>query len=242
MKTAPADGYTLMFTISTTMIMNRVLYKSLPYDPDKDFVLISCMSSGGLPLVASKATGATNLKEFVEYARKNKVSIGTYAAGSTRTSSVAELNKHFGLQMEAVHYRGEAPMWQDLAAGVIQAASGSYAAASNVLQSGAGRAIAVPQITRMSKLPDVATFLEQGVTSKAFQLKGFICAVGPAGMPQETRAAPVGPDGRRRQERARAEAARHLRHRRSRRSGTRSSASSTTRRARSGSASSRASA
>ena len=38
-KSAPADGYTLMFTISTTMIMNRVLYKSLPYDADKDFQL-----------------------------------------------------------------------------------------------------------------------------------------------------------------------------------------------------------
>ena len=184
-KAAPADGYTLMFTISTTMIMNRVLYKNLPYDADKDFVLISSMSAGHLPLVASKATGAANLKEFVEYARKNKVSIGTYAAGSYAHIAVAELNKHFGLQMEAVHYRGEAPMWQDLAAGVIQAASGSYAAASNVLQSGAGRPIAVPQKKRMSKLPDVATFLEQGVTSRAFQLQGFICLVGPTGLPQE---------------------------------------------------------
>ena len=54
-KAAPADGYTLMFTISTTMIMNRVLYKNLPYDADKDFVLISSMSAGHLPLVASKA-------------------------------------------------------------------------------------------------------------------------------------------------------------------------------------------
>lgn len=184
-KVAPADGYTLMFTISTTMFGNRVLYKNLPYDPDKDFVLISSMSAGHLPLVASKATGATNLKEFAEYARKNKVSMGTYAAGSYSHIAVAELNKHFGLQVEAVHYRGEAPMWQDLAAGVIQAASGSYAAASNVLQSGAGRPIAVPQTKRMGKLPDVATFLEQGVTARSFQLQGFIGLLGPAGMPQE---------------------------------------------------------
>jgi tripartite-type tricarboxylate transporter receptor subunit TctC len=68
---------------------------------------------------------------------------------------------------------------------VIQAASGSYAAASNVLQSGAGRPVAVPQTKRMQKLPDVATFLEQGVSSRAFQLKGFICLVGPTGMPGE---------------------------------------------------------
>jgi tripartite-type tricarboxylate transporter receptor subunit TctC len=184
-KVAPPDGYTLMFTITTTMVMNRVLYKNLPYDPEKDFVLISCMPSGGLPLVASKATGATNLNEFAAYARKNRVSFGTYAAGSAAHIAVGELNKHFGLKMEAVHYRGEAPMRQDLSAGVIQAGIGSYVAASNVIQSGAGRPIAVSQTPRMRKLPDVATYLEQGVTSRAFQLTGYIGAVGPAGIPQE---------------------------------------------------------
>ena len=58
--------------------------------------------------------------------------------------AVAELNKFYGLQMEAVHYRGEAPMWQDLMAGVIQGGSGSVAAASAVLQAGVGIPIAVP--------------------------------------------------------------------------------------------------
>ncbi len=184
-KQAAPDGYTLMFTISTTMLMNRVLYKSLPYDADKDFVLISSMSAGHLPLIVHKSLGVTNLAEFVDYARKNKVSLGTYAAGSYSHIAVAELNKFYGLQMEAVHYRGEAPMWQDLMAGAIQGGSGSVAAANAVLQAGVGVPIAVPQTKRMSKLPNVATYLEQGVTSKAFQLSGFICLVGPVGMPQD---------------------------------------------------------
>lgn len=184
-KNSPPDGYTLMFTISTTMIMNKVLYKSLPYDPDKDFVLISSMSAGHLPLVVNKNLGVTNLKEFVEYARKNKVSVGTYGAGSYSHIAVAELNRIFGLQMEAVHYRGEALMWQDVGAGVIAGGSGSVAAAASVLQSGIGVPIAVPQTKRMRILPNVATFQEQGVPDKAFQLKGFICIVGPAGMPPE---------------------------------------------------------
>jgi tripartite-type tricarboxylate transporter receptor subunit TctC len=184
-KRSPADGYTLMFTISTTMIMNKVLYKNLPYDPDKDFVLISYMPSGSLPLVASTATGATNLKEFAEYARKNKTSVGTYAAGSYAHIAVAELNKHFGLNMEPVHYRGEAPMWADLASGSIHGAIGSWGPGQSVLQTGKGRAIAVSLTKRMKKLPDVPTFLEQGVTSRAFQLSGYICAVGPTGMPDE---------------------------------------------------------
>ena len=184
-KNSPPDGYTLMFTISTTMIMNKVLYKSLPYDPDKDFVLISSMSAGHLPLVVNKNLGVTNLKDFVEYARKNKLSVGTYGAGSYSHIAVAELNRIFGLQMEAVHYRGEALMWQDVGAGVIAGGSGSVAAAASVLQSGIGVPIAVPQTKRMRILPNVPTFQEQGVPDKAFQLKGFICIVGPAGMPPE---------------------------------------------------------
>ena len=160
----------------------------------------------------------TNLKEFVEYARKNKVSIGTYAAGSYAHIAVAELNKHFGLQMEAVHYRGEAPMWQDLAAGVIQAASGSYAAASNVLQSGAGRAIAVPQeqahaqAARRRDLPRAGRD-GQGLPAQGLHLRWS----GPPGMPQEIvqRLSDLMVEGGK-SERVQ-QAARHLRRRRVRR-------------------------
>jgi tripartite-type tricarboxylate transporter receptor subunit TctC len=182
---SPNDGYTLLFTISTTMVMNKVLFKSLPYDPDKDFIPVSFMSAGHLPFIVAKSVPATNLKEFVAWARTNKVSIGTYAAGSYSHVVVAELNKEFGLNMEAVHYRGEAPMWQDLASGAIHAGSGSYQAAAGVLQSGAGRAIAVPQTTRMKKLPEVGTFLEQGVKARAFQIRGWIGLFAPAGTPAE---------------------------------------------------------
>jgi tripartite-type tricarboxylate transporter receptor subunit TctC len=182
---ASSDGHTLLFTAGGTLLTNPVLYRSLPYDPDRDFVPIASMSGGHLPFLASKATGATNVKEFIEYARTNPTSVGTWAPGSFAHIVVAELNGHFGLQMAAVHYRGEPPMWQDLAAGVLQAAMGSYLNAANILQSGAGRAIAVPQSTRMRKLPEVATFIEQGVTSPAFSLKGYICLVGTAGMPHE---------------------------------------------------------
>jgi tripartite-type tricarboxylate transporter receptor subunit TctC len=182
-KSAPADGYTLLFTIATTMIMNRVLYKNLPYDPDKDFVPISAMSGGGLIFAVHKSIGAKTLKDFVEYAKSNKVSSGTYAPGSLPHIAVAELNAQYGINIEAVHYRGEAPMWQDLNAGAISAAMGSYGAASNVLQTGAGIAVAVwPR--RTPKLPDIPTFLEQGALEKASGVQGFIGLFGPAGMPK----------------------------------------------------------
>jgi tripartite-type tricarboxylate transporter receptor subunit TctC len=182
-KAAP-DGYTLMFTISTTMVMNKVLFKALPYNPDKDFVPIAFFSAGHLPMIVHKDVPAKNLKEFVAFARNNKVSLGTYGAGSYSHVAVAELNRVFGLSIEAVHYRGEAPMWIDVGSGAIHGGSGSYAAAAAVLQAGNGRAIAVPTTTRMKKLPDVATFLEQGVDAKAYQIQGWIGMFAPVGTPE----------------------------------------------------------
>jgi tripartite-type tricarboxylate transporter receptor subunit TctC len=183
LKSAPADGYTLMFTIATTIVMNRALYKTLPYDTDKDFVLISSMSPGNLIFAVHKSTGAKTLKDFFAYAKTNKVSSGTYAAGSFAHIAVAELNAQFGTNVEPVHYRGEAPMWQDLNAGAIQAAIGSYAAASSVLETGVGIPIAAWP-GRNTKLPDVPSFIELGATSKVFGLTGYVCLVGPAGMPK----------------------------------------------------------
>src|ERR1700741_5422587 len=59
-KSATPDGYTLMWTISTTMVMNKVLFKKLPYDPDKDFVPISWMSAGHLPMIVNKDVPGKN--------------------------------------------------------------------------------------------------------------------------------------------------------------------------------------
>jgi tripartite-type tricarboxylate transporter receptor subunit TctC len=184
-KSAAPDGYTLMWTISTTMIMNKVLFKKLPYDPDKDFVLISWMNAGHLPTIVSKNVPAKNLAEFADHARSHKVSLGTYGIGSYSHVVVEALNRHYGLSMEAVHYRGEALMWQDVASGAVQGGSGSIAAAASVLQSGSGRPIAVPSMVRSKKLPDVPTFYEQGLTEQAFLVRGWIGLVGPVGLRPE---------------------------------------------------------
>jgi tripartite-type tricarboxylate transporter receptor subunit TctC len=181
-KASPADGYTLLFALTVTMVQNRVLYRNLPYDPDKDFVLISTISGGSGVLMAHRSTGATNLKEFVEYARRNRTNIGTWGAGTAAHMVIAELNKQFDLQIEAVHYGRS--MWPDFDAGVLQAAQGGYFNTINSAQTGTGRVIAVwPK--RTGKFPDVPTFAEQGVTSRLFGLRGYICLAGPSAMPRE---------------------------------------------------------
>jgi tripartite-type tricarboxylate transporter receptor subunit TctC len=185
-KRSPPDGYSLMVTISTTMIQNRVTVKNLPYDADKDFAMVSLMSQIGLVMVASQKTGATNLQEFVAYAKKtDKVSMGTYAAGSTAHLIIVELNKQYGLNIEAVHYRGEAPMWADVNGQTIDAAVGSYNAAAPVLQGGRGKALAATGLQRLPVLADTPTMVEQGAKSPLYDLRGFTCFAAPAGTPPD---------------------------------------------------------
>lgn len=185
LKASPDDGHTLMITISSTMLGNRVMFRNLPYDPDKDFSFLAIMSTGHLPLVVHKSAGAKTLAEFVDYARRNRVSFGSYAAGSFAHIVGAELNRRFNLDMTIVNYRGEAPMWQDLLTGSSQVAMGSYTACKGVLDAGAGVAVAVPTSRRMKTLPDVATYAEQGVSDKVFDLLSWAGFFGKASMPPE---------------------------------------------------------
>ncbi len=184
-KQAAPDGYTLMFTNSTTMVQNKALFKKLPYDPDKDFALVAWFNTGHLPTIVNKDVPATNIKEFAAWAQGRKVSLATYGIGSFAHVVTETLNRHYGLKMEAVHYRGESLMWQDVASGAVQGATGSYASASSVLQTGSGRPIAVPTMERMKRLPDVPTFYEQGLTEKAFQIRGWVGCAAPAGTPEQ---------------------------------------------------------
>jgi tripartite-type tricarboxylate transporter receptor subunit TctC len=182
-KQSPPDGYTLMFTNSTTMMQNKVLFKKLPYDPDKDFSLVAWFNTGHLPTAVGKDVPVKTIPEFAAWAKERKVSAATYGAGSYAHVVAESINRHYGLKMEAVHYRGEALMWQDMASGAVQTASGSYATMLPFLQSGAVKVIAVPTLERMKKLPDVPTFYEQGLTEKAFQVRGWVGCAAPAGTP-----------------------------------------------------------
>src|SRR5262245_15165245 len=172
-KQSPPDGHTVMCTISTTMIQNRATIKNLAYDPMKDFAIFSVVKGSGLLMVVQTSSGVTNLKEFVEFAKKaDKVSMGTYAVGSTPHIVAFELNRQYGLKIEPIHYRGEAPMWADFMAGSIETAIGGYAITSPVLQTNRGRLIGTTG-ARIKPFPDIPTLAEQGATSKLFGVRGF---------------------------------------------------------------------
>lgn len=178
------DGHTILSSISTTYVMNRAMIKNPGYDMDKDLALISLIPGSGLLLVANPKTGVTNLQEFVAFAKKSgKVNFGTYSAGSAPHMTIVELNKQYGLNIEPIHYRGEAPMWTGLAEGSIDVAMGSYTAAQSVLGSNRGVTFAVHS-KKVDAIPNIKTLPEQGATSKFFTVSGFTGWAVPKATPQ----------------------------------------------------------
>ena len=93
---AAPDGLTILCSISTTYVMNRVMMKNPGYDMDKDLTLVSIIPGAGLLLIASTASGVKSLDEFVAFARKKgQVNFGTYSAGSSPHVTINELNKQY---------------------------------------------------------------------------------------------------------------------------------------------------
>ena len=181
---AQPDGHTIACSISTTYVMNRVMMKNPGYDMDKDLTLVSVIPGAGLLLIASQKSGVKTLDDFVAFARKSgKVNFGTYSAGSAPHMTINELNKQYGLNIEPVHYRGEAPMWTGLLEGTLDVAMGSYTAAQPVLQSDRGTVFAVHS-KKVGALPNVKTLPEQGATSKFFTVSGFSGWALPKATPQ----------------------------------------------------------
>jgi tripartite-type tricarboxylate transporter receptor subunit TctC len=181
---AAPDGHTILCSISTTYVMNRVMMKNPGYDMDKDLTLVSVIPGAGLLLIATPASGVKTLEDFVAFARKKgQVNFGTYSAGSAPHMTINELNKQYGLSIEPIHYRGEAPMWTGLMDGTLDVAMGSYTAAQSVLQSDKGVVFAVHS-KKVDAIPNVKTLPEQGATSKFFTVSGFTGWALPKATPQ----------------------------------------------------------
>ena len=182
-KRAAPDGYNILCTISSSLIQNRLTVKDLPYDPEKDFIYLSRVVGIGAPVVVAEKTGSKNLKEFIAYARKvDKVNWGSFGVGSTPHMLIETMAKQYGFKAEVIQYRGEAPMFADVAAQTLDGAYGSYTAASPVIQSGRGRVIAVIG-DRLKPHPDIPTMIEQGAVSGFYDTRGFTAFAVPAGTP-----------------------------------------------------------
>jgi tripartite-type tricarboxylate transporter receptor subunit TctC len=184
-KRAEPDGTTILCTISSSLIQNRLTVKDLPYDPERDFIYLTLVSGAGTPVVAAKKTGATNLREFIEYGKKvGSLNWGSYGVGSTPHVLIETIAKQYGIKFQVIQYRGEAPMWNDIAGQTLDGAAGSYAAAAPVIQAGTGALIAVAG-GRLPPYPETPTMAEQGAVGDFYNTRAFTTFAVPSGTPKE---------------------------------------------------------
>ncbi len=181
-KSAP-DGYTLLMTTSGMVWQSRVLYTKLPYNLDKDIVPVAFFPSGPLVMGVPEKLGINNYRELVAYAKANNTNMGSYAPGAYPQMVADQANRIEGTKIVTVNYRGESPMWIDLASGNLQVAIGSYQSFATVATRGV-KAIGVTGTYRSPKLPDVPTLIEQGVAGRLVQLEGGLPLTAPAGTPE----------------------------------------------------------
>lgn len=180
---SPADGYTLLMTTSGTVWQNRVLYSKLPYNLDKDIVPVAFYPSGPLVVGVPEKIGVNSMRELIEYAKKNPTNMGSYAPGSYPQMVADQTNRNEGTKIVTINYRGESPMWVDVAGGQLQVAIGSYQSFATVQPRGV-KAIGVTGSYRSPKLPNVPTLTEQGIEGRLVTLEGGLPLMAPAGTPE----------------------------------------------------------
>jgi tripartite-type tricarboxylate transporter receptor subunit TctC len=181
---SPPDGHTLAFTTSGTVWQNRVLYKKLPYDADKELTPVSLFPSGPLVVGINASLPPKTMNEFIAWAKTNRASMGTYAPASYPHMVADTINRTHGTKIESIHYRGEAPMWIDVGSNQVQIAIGSFQAFNTVAQKGLVRPLGVTGRFRSPRLPDVPTLTESGMPDKLVTLDGWLPLIAPAGTPE----------------------------------------------------------
>ena len=130
-KSAP-DGYTLLLTSPGPLGYYRVLYKSLNYDPVKDFAPIALIGTIPQVIIVSPKLPVKTLKEFIAYAKANpgKVNIGDSGVGTTLHILAAQMAMMTGMSIQHVHYRGAAGSVADVLGGQIEAALSGFTRAA----------------------------------------------------------------------------------------------------------------
>ena len=154
---APPDGYTLLLVPGSSLTSNATVYKSLPYDPRKDFVPIALPSQVAFTLVVNPSLPVHSIAELIKYAKEKPGELIVGTAGIATTTHLAgELLAHMtGIKLRYAHYRGSPPAMTDVVAGNIQMLFADAVTGAELAKAGKVRAIGVTSKNRISVFPDI---------------------------------------------------------------------------------------
>ncbi|MSP97989.1 MAG: tripartite tricarboxylate transporter substrate binding protein [Betaproteobacteria bacterium] len=181
---AAADGHTVVIGITNTFAINTTFFKSMSYDPVRDFQPISLLAVGPHILVVHPETPARTYAEYVQYVKGNtgKLSYASYGNGSTSHLITEMLKQMHGLDLVHVPYKGIPPALADVMGNRVSMLVSSSAPAIPLVLGGRLRALAIHGDKRIDSLPDVPTMAELGYKDAGLQIWYGLFA--PAGTPR----------------------------------------------------------
>ena len=180
---AAPDGYTLLFGYSSGLAIAPGLYGNLPYDSLTSFTPIGTVARFFMVMVAHPSVPANNLKELVEYARKNpgKVTFGSAGVGSSIHLLGEIFKTKAGINITHVPYKGMRPALLDLVAGRIDLAWDATDALDPLIRDGRIKPLAVMAPKRLADYPNVPTVHEEGYPDLGIFV--WTALMAPAGLP-----------------------------------------------------------
>ncbi|HEX7892458.1 MAG TPA: tripartite tricarboxylate transporter substrate binding protein [Ramlibacter sp.] len=181
---APADGYTILITPLPFSALPGLYGANLPYDALKDFQPLVWAGSTMNALVVRNDLPVSNVREFIEYAKKNpgKMNFGSTGSGSSNHLSMELFMKMTGAKLAHIPYKGSAPAVTALLAGEIDALFDNVPNVVQHIRAGKMKAIGVSGLQRSALLPDVPTVAEAGVPG--YEVNVWFGMQVPAGTPR----------------------------------------------------------
>jgi putative tricarboxylic transport membrane protein len=182
---AAPDGYTIFAASMGTVIAAPSFYPNLKYDSTKDFEPIGMSANAPAAIAVKNDLPANNVKEFVEYVRKNGANVKQAHGGVGGTSHMACLlfNKIFDLKPTLVAYRGTGPAVNDLVGGHIDYLCEQAVSMVPSIQGGKIKGIVISADERLAALPNVPGAKEAGAPD--YQLNVWSAVYAPRGTPKE---------------------------------------------------------
>jgi tripartite-type tricarboxylate transporter receptor subunit TctC len=180
---APPDGYTLLLALATNAI-NPSLYKSLPFDFQRDIAPVAGVAELPLVMDVNVALPAKTVPEFIAYAKANpgKINFASFGARTISHLAIELLKIAAGIDVVHVPYQGGAPMLTDMLGGRLQAGIDALPNSLPHIRAGTVRALAVLSAKRSPALPEVPTMAE---TLKGFDVTPWTAVGVPSGTPSE---------------------------------------------------------
>lgn len=180
---SPGDGNTLLIGNIGTMVMNTGLYKSLPYDPRRDFVPITQLVSAGTALVGNPKFAPATFRDFVAAAKKEPGRINIAVAGANGAVATEVLKYVAGIKLNNIPYKGSSPSEVAVMSGEVEVALLSIPVITPHIRAGRMKVYGVTTAKRSPMLPDVPTMQEQGL--EGYEFGNWHALLAPKGTPDK---------------------------------------------------------